>query len=105
VSYDGAYPEEDDYDSHGEAGGLDDLDHDDIDSYRDIDIEPNCPATGCYDSGTDWRGRNCRTCNPTPWQRRRSEWAWRAGHPWRWTRRKTRALLRRPTHSSDEPPF
>lgn len=106
------FPEEDDYDDHddhGEDGGLDTFepDHDDYDRYDDHDPypEPRCLGAGCYDSGTDLRGRNCRLCNPTPWQERRAEWTWSAGAPWRWARRKTRAILRRPTRFSDEPPF
>lgn len=116
MSYDGAYPEEDDqgdypddYDDHGE----DSLPEIEPDAYWDDDPwdgvehdspEPNCLGTGCYDSGTDWRGRNCRMCNPTPWQARRADWTWSAAAPWRWVRRKIRARLR-PRDFANEPPF
>lgn len=117
MSYDDAESEEDDYDpddydDHGEDG-LPQPEREPDDDYWDDDPwdgvepeppEPNCLGTGCYDSGTDWRGRNCRMCNPTPWQERRARWTWSAGEPWRWARRKTRAILRRP-HFSDQPPF
>lgn len=111
MSYDDAYPEEDDpddYDSHGEDGlGESDDDYWDDDPWDGIEPEPpepRCLGSGCYDSGTDWRGRNCRLCNPTPWQERRARWTWSASAPWRWVRRKVRARMR-PDDIGQFPPF
>ncbi|WP_027933721.1 hypothetical protein [Amycolatopsis thermoflava] len=69
----------------------DELDHDpweaepdwydeDDDLLRPGREEPYC--CDCNDSGTDWRGRRCRECNPSRLQR----WWWRITwrfHAWR----------------------
>lgn len=105
--HDDVYPEDADLDEHGEGDGAEpDADyywHDD--PWGDVEPDdPNCLGPGCYDSDTDWRGRRCRMCNPTPWQARRAEWTWSATAPWRWVRRKVRARMR-PGDYAEFPPF
>lgn len=92
-----------------EDDGLSDEEADywDDDPYDGVEFdspEPNCMGAGCYDSGFDWRGRRCASCNPSRWQRIYYGARWHLViRPWLWLDRKIHR--NRPDPWGDEPPF